>query len=127
VRYAVIQASSRKYSSDRFVIAYQDEKCLRDLIAAPSILGVGFESREEAMAKVEGQVSDTAASKEQPRVSTMFDGTRQNRDVAGGHDFVEHRRILRSILQSALGAVVILLYSKNPVSVMIRTALGASF
>jgi hypothetical protein len=91
VRYAVVQASSRKYSSDHFVIAYQDEKCLRDLIAAPSILGVGFESREEAMAKFEDQVSHTAPSKEQPRVSTMFDGTHQNRDVAGGHDVVEHR------------------------------------
>jgi glutamate synthase domain-containing protein 1 len=52
VRYAVIGASSNK--PERLVIAYQDENCLRDLIAAPSIIGVGFASREEAMANLEG-------------------------------------------------------------------------
>jgi hypothetical protein len=49
VRYAIIQASSKKNDPERLVIAYPDEKCLRDLIAAPSIVGFGFTSREEAM------------------------------------------------------------------------------
>jgi hypothetical protein len=46
VRYAIIQASSKKDDPERLVIAYPDEKCLRDLIAAPSIVGFGFKSRE---------------------------------------------------------------------------------
>ena len=42
VRYAIIQASSNKDDPERLVIAYPDENCLRDLIAAPSIVGFGF-------------------------------------------------------------------------------------
>lgn len=45
VRYAVIQASSNKDRPERLVIAYQDEVCLRDFMAAPSIFGLGFASR----------------------------------------------------------------------------------
>jgi hypothetical protein len=52
VRYAIIHASSKKDDPERLVIAYPDEKCLRDLIATPSIVGFGFTSREEAMAKL---------------------------------------------------------------------------
>jgi len=52
VRYAVIQAS-KKDRSERLVIAYHDENCLRDLIAAPSIFGLDFASREEAIANLE--------------------------------------------------------------------------
>jgi hypothetical protein len=47
VRYAVIQVSSTKDHPERLVIAYADENCQRDVIAAPSIIGPGFESREE--------------------------------------------------------------------------------
>jgi len=55
VRYGVIQASSKKDHPERLVIAYQDENCLRDLIAAPSI--VVFSSHEEAMAKLLASMS----------------------------------------------------------------------
>ena len=41
LRYAVIQASSKKERPERLVIAYHDEQSLRDLIAAPSIIGLG--------------------------------------------------------------------------------------
>jgi hypothetical protein len=54
VRYAVIGASSNKDKPERLVIAYQDEDRLRDLIAALSISGLDFASREEAMANLEG-------------------------------------------------------------------------
>jgi len=57
VRYAVIQASSIKDRPERLIIAYQDEDRLRDLIAAPSIFGVGFASREEAKANLESFAS----------------------------------------------------------------------
>jgi hypothetical protein len=39
--------SSTKDHPERLVIAYADENCQRDVIAAPSIIGPGFESREE--------------------------------------------------------------------------------
>jgi hypothetical protein len=110
VRYAVIQASSKKERPERLVIAYHDENCLRGLIAAPSIIGLGFASREEAIAKPEGRVSDGAPSKQ-----------------LSGHRLVKHCRIPQSILQFAVAAFIALFYSKNIVSVMIRMALGASF
>jgi hypothetical protein len=124
--YAVIQASSKKDRPERLVIAYQDENCLRDLIAAPSIIGLGFGSREEAIANLEGNMSDAAPSKQKPRITGMFHATHANVELAGGHGPVKHRRIPQSILQSVVAAVMALFYSKNIVSVMIRMALGAS-
>ena len=49
VRYAVIKGSCSQGSPVPLVIAYADEKSLRELIAAPSILGLRFESRAEAV------------------------------------------------------------------------------
>jgi len=48
MRYAVIQISTANRCPEKLVLAYQDEKSLRELIARPSILGLGFSSREEA-------------------------------------------------------------------------------
>jgi hypothetical protein len=127
VHYAVIQASSRNGRPERLVIAYQDEDCLRDLIAAPSIYGLGFTSREEAIANLEGHMSDAAPSKQKPRITAMFHAADSNGDLPSGHALVNHRRILQSIVQSALAVVIALFYSKNIVSVMIRVAIGASF
>jgi hypothetical protein len=127
VRYAVIQASNNKDRPERLVIAYQDEDCLRDLIAAPSIIGFGFASREEAIANLEGRMSDAAPSKQKPRITAMFHATHENGDLPSGHGLLKHRRIPQSILQSTLAAVIALIYSKNIVSAMIRMALGASF
>jgi hypothetical protein len=127
LRYAVIQASSNKDRPERLVIAYQDEHCLRDLIAAPSIFGLGFVSREEAIANLKSFALDAASSKQKPRITAMFHATHANVELAGGPGPVKHRRIPQSILQSALAAVIALFYSKNIVSVIIRMALGASF
>ena len=124
VRYAVIQACSNKDRPERLVIAYQDEGCLRDLIAAPSILGLGFTSREEAIANLKSFASD-APSKQEFRIKTMFHATHGNGDLRSGHGLVRRRRIPQSILRSALAAVIALFYSKNIVSAMIRMALGA--
>jgi hypothetical protein len=127
VRYAVIQASSNKDRPERLVIAYHDENCLRNLIAAPSIIGLGFASREEAIANLEGHMSGAAPSKQKPRITAIFHATQENGDLPSGHGLVKHRSIPQSIPQSALAAVIALFYSKNMVSVMIRMALGASF
>ena len=127
VCYAVIQASRKKDRPERLVIAYRDENCLRELIAAPSIIGLGFASREEAIANLEDHMAASAPSKQKPRITTMFYATHENRDVPSGHGLVKPPRIPKSILQSALAAVIALFYSKNIVSAMIRLALGASF
>jgi hypothetical protein len=127
VRYAVIEASNNKDRPERLVIAYQDEDCLRDLIAAPSIFGLGFASRAEAIANLESFASTVAPSKQKPRITAMFHATHENGDLPSGHVLVKRRRVPQSILQPALAAVIALFYSKNIVSVMIRMMLGASF
>ena len=125
--YAVIQASNKKDRPERLVISYHDENCLRDLIAAPSIIGLGFASREEAIANLEGHTSDAVPSKQKPRITAMFHVTHANDDLPSGHGLAKHRRIPQSILQSAVAAVIALFYSRNIVSVMVRMALGAAF
>src|SRR5262244_2254729 len=125
LRYAVIQASSKKDRPERLVIAYQDENCLRGLIASPSILGFGFTSREEAMANLKGHISDAAHSKQKPRITAMFH-TNNKGALMRGHGFMEYRKIPHRILQTTVAAVIVLFYSKNLVCVMFRMALGAS-
>src|SRR5207247_2594309 len=49
LQYAVIQLSSTTDPPERLILAYRDERTLRALIAVPSIAGLGFGSREEAM------------------------------------------------------------------------------
>src|SRR5262249_31838990 len=125
VHYAVIQASRNKDRPERLVIAYQDENCLRDLIASPSIIGFGFASREEAIANLEGHISGAASSKQKPRITAMFPANEKD-DLMRGHGFMKYRKILHRTLQTAVAAAIVLFYSKNLVCVMFRMALGAS-
>jgi hypothetical protein len=127
VRYAVIQASSKQERPERLVIAYKDETCLRGLIAAPSIVGLGFASREEAMANLEGNTSGVASWRQKPRVIAMFRGTQENNVLVSGQALVKHRGIPQRVLQSALATAIVLLHSKNIVSAVFRMALGGSF
>jgi hypothetical protein len=60
-QYAVIEALWREGASERFVIAYRNERSLHDVIAAPCIIAFGFCSREEATARKEALVAAAAA------------------------------------------------------------------
>lgn len=51
-QYAVIEGG-HEGRREPFVLAYREEKSLRDLIAAPSIIALGFASREQAVANIE--------------------------------------------------------------------------
>lgn len=127
VRFAIIQASSQKDHAERLVIAYADENGLRGLIAAPSIVGLGFTSREEAMAELVGSVLDSGAlTQESRRTPTERTKARPDGESAARCGLVNRHRIAYHILQSTLSMIAILLYSKNPFSVMLRVALGFS-
>jgi hypothetical protein len=82
VHYAIIQASSRKDHPEILVIAYPDENCLRNLIAAPSIVGLGFRSREEAMAKLVDGMPAPEALKEKRRPISMSYKAQQDTSTA---------------------------------------------
>lgn len=53
VQYAVIQVRQGHGSSERFVIAYLDERVLREFLAKPSIVATGFSSFDEATKRSE--------------------------------------------------------------------------
>jgi len=57
MQYAVIETRR----NERFVIAYRNERSLREFIAAPCIVASGFASREAAMAEMAGLVTSKAA------------------------------------------------------------------
>jgi hypothetical protein len=126
VCYAVIQASSKKDKPERLVIAYHDENCLRDLIEAPSIVGLGFTSREEAMANLIGGIPSPTASKRMRRARPKFYEVQQHNDSAAGRAPEKDRGISIRILRCAFSTAIVLFYSKNLFSIILRTALGFS-
>jgi hypothetical protein len=126
VRYAIIQASSKNDHPERLVIAYPDENCLRDLIAAPSIVGLGFGSREEAMTKLIGSMPDPRALEQKRLPIPSSYKAQQDGDAASGCGLVKSHRNIFHILQCALATITVLFYSKNLFSVILRAALGFS-
>jgi hypothetical protein len=124
VRYAIIQASSMKDHPEKLVIAYRNENCLRDLIAVPSIAGLGFRSREAAIANLAGSTTDPSSfGAKASRQSHISRGSTET-DVAGTADLEKDRRMSFRILQCALSMAIVVFYSENLVSAMIRITLG---
>ena len=56
-RYAVITVRPDP-ARERLVIAYRDEDTLRDLIAAPSIVALGYTSRADALKNINRWVTN---------------------------------------------------------------------
>jgi hypothetical protein len=125
VHHAIIQASSRKDHPEILVIGYPNENCLRDLIAAPSIVGLGFRSREEAMAKLVDGVPAPRALKEKRRPISMSYKAQQDIAASGSGFHKKHRNTCH-ILQCALASITVFFYSNNLFSLMLRLALGFS-
>jgi hypothetical protein len=124
VQYAVIKASS----TERLVIAYRDKKSLCDLIAGPSIVGLGFASHEDAVASLDRVFPHATISIQTPRTTAnhQFGLLPVTRTLAKAFSFSKSHRIAR-ILQYAAATVIVSFYSRNIVATTIRMALGTSF
>src|SRR5260370_1342603 len=61
-RYAVISVRSEP-DRERLVIAYPEEETLRDLIAAPSIVALGYTSRADALKNIDRCVATKTSCK----------------------------------------------------------------
>lgn len=120
----IVQASGRKDQPESVVVAYANEACLRDVIAVPSIIGLGFTSREEATANLVGSNTDFSSfdTKASPR-SHISRGSTET-DMARTRDLEKDRRMSFRILQCALSIAIVVFYSENLVSAMIRMTLG---
>ena len=126
-QYALIEARRTEGPSERFVIAYPDEESLRELIAGPSIIACGFASREEAQTSIDTDFCTTAAWKKTPRDRTekyQRGVLSAKRSLGAGFNLRQTGRIVRGFLQAAVAGVILIFYSRNAVSTVIRSLVG---
>jgi hypothetical protein len=132
-QYAVIEVRRTEGPSERFVIAYSNEESLRDLIAGPSIVGCGFASREEAQAEIDSNFWTGAAWKRTSRGAAVEEAEKSQpgvlsakRRLGAGFELTRTRRTVRGFFQAAVAACVLVFYSRNVVSTLIRSFVGGS-
>jgi len=101
VRYAVLEVLRTEGGSERFVVAYPNEDCLRDVIAASRIVAFGFFSREAAVAGTETRVSTATKSDADPALQMI-------------------RRFLVAFYNDAIAAAILTFSSRNIISSAIR-------
>ena len=130
LQYAVIQLSSITDPPERLILAYRDERTLRDLIAGPSIVGLGFVSREEAVSS-ENPALEKAVG---PLPANELDSAREGQHqpycrggrAAAWSSFSSLLKLASGIVQFAFAATIWIFYSKNIVSATIRSVLAGS-
>jgi len=133
MQYAVIAGLRTESGPERLVIAYPSEKSLRELIAAASIIAVGFSSREEAVAGGRASMPEAIYRPQVPETIAGggTEGYRQRLIWAERRGEIGSimRRLGRFLVTSyshAAATVIAILLSRNVVSAVIRMALGSS-
>ena len=128
-QYAVISVRY-KPRCERLVIAYPDEKSLRDLVAAPSILGLGYRSREEAQANIDRCTTAVYPSRQRV-MATLVTVSQTVKKVAANHEFPREGvnlartwSIVRDFLQHSLAVAIVVFYSKNVLSAAVRALMS---
>jgi hypothetical protein len=126
-KYAVIETRRTESASQRFVIVYHDEERLRELIAGPSIIACGFLSREEAQTNIDTDFCSAAALKKAPkdRAEKYKRGVPSPKGHLGvGFNLTQTGKIVRGFVQSAMAGAILIFYSRNAVSTVIRSFVG---
>jgi len=125
-RYAVIRV---RFDPDRerLVIAYPEEETLRDLIAAPSIVALGYTSRADALKNIDRCVTIKASLKRllktaslQPNMTSLT----VLRRLAAGFGLSGTSRVMRNLLHNSLAAALIFFYSRNVLSGTVRALIS---
>jgi hypothetical protein len=121
--YAVISVCSKPHQE--LVVAYPDEKSLRGLFAAPSIVALGYRSRAEAVAYIDGifqtgcifpHESKTSLRRVHQRITDCG----IQRTSAAKADRPSARRKIRHLFHYGAAVAIGLIYSQNVVSAMLR-------
>jgi hypothetical protein len=125
-RYAVISVRSEP-DRERLVIAYPDEETLRDLIAAPSIVTLGYSSRADALKNIDRCIRTTNSLKRLLKTAvlhanlTFLTECRVSlRRLAGGFGLSRTSKIMRNLLHNGLAGALVFFYSKNVLSSTVR-------
>ena len=133
MQYAVIAGLRTETGPERLVIAYPNEKTLRDLIAAASILAAGFSSHEEAVAGRRAYIPTAISDPGMPEGTTGRDTERNQREVSWAESRGETRSTFRRLARFFVASyrdvaanAIVVFSSRNAVSAVIRMALGSS-
>jgi hypothetical protein len=132
VQYAVIAGLRTDTGPERLVISYPNEESLRDLIAAPSIVALGFSSREEAASNRTSAATAAAYQRMPEAMADRGTETRQQELRCAeerGETSSTLRRLARFLVTSYSDVVIstmVIFSSRNAVSAVIRMALGSS-
>ena len=125
-RYAVISVRSAP-ARERLVIAYPDEETLRDLIAAPSVVALGYTSRADALKNIDRCVTTKASLKRllktaslHPNMTFLTECRAGLRRLAGAFGLSGTSKIMRNLLHNGLAAALIFFYSRNVLSSTVR-------
>jgi hypothetical protein len=125
LHYAVISVRSGP-CCERLVIAYPDEKSLQALIAAPSILGLGYRSRKEAQANIDRCATTAGHSWRKltmalvSTIGSRFEFIASHQFPGGTASFERMGCIIGDLVHRSLALSIAVLYSKNVLSAAIR-------
>ena len=132
-RYAVIAGLRTETGHERLVIAYPNEESLRDLIAAPSIIAIGFSSREEAVAGSSASAPTAVPYQRIPETTTGGEIENDQEELnwarrrgETGSTLRRLTRVFASSYSDVAATVIAIYFSRNAVSAVIRMALGSS-
>jgi hypothetical protein len=125
-RYAVISVQSEP-DCERLVIAYPDETTLRDLIAAPSIVALGYTSRADALKNIDRCVT-TKASVERllktaslhPSMTFFTECRAALLRLARAFGPPGTSNVMRNLLHNSLAAALVFFHWKNVLSSTVR-------
>jgi hypothetical protein len=126
VRYAVLEVPQTEGGSERFVVAYPNENCLYDVIAAPRILACGLSSREAAAGVAETRALTATTRNYVPSV-TVLELYWPERQSDTDQTLRSLRRFFVAIYNDAVSATILMFSSRNMISSAIRTFLAVTF
>jgi hypothetical protein len=131
-RFAVIESRWTDRRPDRFILEYRDEESLRELIATPSIIAVGFTSRVDAIKRIEACFSaatpwhDVQKAIPEDRIVCDQRGFHSAAPrLTSGLSFAGNRGTVRRLLQHSVAVAILVFYSRNAVGALIRAFVGA--
>ncbi len=130
-RYAVINVRSEP-DRERLVIAYPDEGTLLFLIAAPSIVGLGYASRADALRNIDCCETTKASVKRLLKAAVLHTNMTfltecraALRRLVGSFRRSGSSKVVRDLVHSGFTATSILFYSRNILSSTVRAFLSS--
>jgi hypothetical protein len=125
-QYAVIAVRTQP-RPERLVIEYFDEKTLRAIIAGPSIVALGYDSREQAAADIELGAPITGALPTRPGAALVSTNEKFREETCaakprsiGRFGLVWPRSVIGQVLRHSVTAAIVFYYSKNILSATVR-------